>query len=483
MNTFVNSTMRTFILSLLATIIYDVMGADKTVMLIEFARHGTRVPFSSVVEKVPDWMKQYPLVEVTGVGLRQHYNLGKEIGVKFADLFDGIKYSDIYVRSTRIQRTIGSATAHLMGISDMFPFEPLPFLKDDHRAYPPYTSMDMNTMTFSTGLPNAYTPLPIYSASVDQEEFVHELSEGSCPVGYKRANELFNKMRDDLNKNQKFVDLTIEACKALGVNCESHGTKFDVMTEMSDFIGLDWRNNPNPILPRSHPLYGPIRRQIDLYCTYQMLDPVLKKVTSAPMLLEVLTRFQRKIKGTEFVPKYIYYSTHDTVLAPMLHTLEQLDAECYLKDVNNANNATYCGVFPDTAASVIFELFKNSTGYFMRFYYNLEKKKLWGKTEMTVEEFDTLLGQRIDRNYRNYCRTQPGPSPAPTPTPSTNSDGGIWKTLGVICIVLFVLQLFGGIGYYFYRKSQEGNKPSKPENTNSYLQVEDAMSSSREESP
>ena len=52
-----------------------------TLLVLEIARHGTRVSFSKIY--VPEWTKQIKPTYLTQIGLRQHYLLGKTMAKQF----------------------------------------------------------------------------------------------------------------------------------------------------------------------------------------------------------------------------------------------------------------------------------------------------------------------------------------------------------------------------------------------------------------
>ena len=111
---------------------------EKVVLVAEIIRHGARTPaeFSDIFE----WTKEFDSGELTPVGKRQHYILGKEIQARYKTLFEEEPFRNrhFFVRSTPFNRTIESAYSHMQGIlenrkTDKLPFEDV----TDGRMMPP----------------------------------------------------------------------------------------------------------------------------------------------------------------------------------------------------------------------------------------------------------------------------------------------------------------------------------------------------------
>lgn len=91
-------------------------STDDVVMIFELARHGSRAPVIKIGPK-SDWVTKAGLGELTNVGMRQRYNLGKNTAARYANLL-GTQFGaeDFIVISTNFNRTIMSAVSHVMGL-------------------------------------------------------------------------------------------------------------------------------------------------------------------------------------------------------------------------------------------------------------------------------------------------------------------------------------------------------------------------------
>ena len=131
-----------------------VLQKDQLIFAIDLIRHGDRTPIASIPKDPYYWPEG--LGELTPLGMRQEYELGKKCRRQYVDmqkLLPGTyRAGTLSVRSTDFNRTLDSASCFLMGL------------------YPPGTGPKMGESFFSANaLPHRFQPIPIHTAPKDND--------------------------------------------------------------------------------------------------------------------------------------------------------------------------------------------------------------------------------------------------------------------------------------------------------------------------
>lgn len=194
---------------LLLTITTALVTTQKTiksgdvVFVTELTRHGARAPLSDITEYIKrDWIQNYGKGELTGVGMRQHYYLGKNTATKYPELLaDLTNYEEYYIRSTNVNRTMMSAQSHIVGLrgNSAFTGDDLIWNNDDPKMLPPVDQLNfpIADIDFKTALPNGMLPFPVH---VPNELLDLKLGAdgASCPTNAKQMH------TDRLSSEAKF---------------------------------------------------------------------------------------------------------------------------------------------------------------------------------------------------------------------------------------------------------------------------------------
>ncbi|EGR29811.1 hypothetical protein IMG5_148380, partial [Ichthyophthirius multifiliis] len=123
-------------------------------------RHGARTPLGSWYDS-----KQQSQGELTSTGMRQHYNFGRQIREEYKDFLpQKYNHSQIYIRSTDVNRTYLSASSHLQGMFPEGTGELLPLNLLQNYTLPPFK----NAKSFfeegqMEALPHQIQVVPIHS--------------------------------------------------------------------------------------------------------------------------------------------------------------------------------------------------------------------------------------------------------------------------------------------------------------------------------
>ena len=155
---------------LLCLLILSPLADSKLEMVLEVFRHGAREPLDRPFDPA-DWTEFQG--ELTLAGMRQHYLLGKEMRKRYIEqtelLSQNFNHSELYVRSTDVNRTIMSVQSHLMGLYPLGSGSKFPNDYPLDRAIPPYQAKyDIQDLGFSV-LPGRYQPIPVHVVEKNED--------------------------------------------------------------------------------------------------------------------------------------------------------------------------------------------------------------------------------------------------------------------------------------------------------------------------
>lgn len=455
--------------------------AQQTKLLLEIARHGTRAPMATLLKA--DWMDGLAPSDLTPVGLRQHYYSGRQLVKQFEAFFNvSLSREEVWVRSSLRQRTILSANAHLTGVLPSFPFAKMPFEQaDDPRITPPWVSMDMKQIKFEAATPTGYNPTAIYTFSKEDEEMLIPLSAETCPRGKKAASDITEKYKQELAASPGFTSMLDEAAKRLGVDLSKEKDKFDACEKIADFVAHDYLNNPKPILDKADPLFPRLIRCLDTTNVINYLDPNLHKLSISVLLKDVLTKIKAKAEGKDSPLRYGFYSTHDSVLAPILMAAGVIDAQCYFDDLKKGIYSPKCGVAPQSAASILFELRSKAgekEGLEVLFYYDFKPVQLCGGPSCSLEQLEKFVQDHTVDDHRLQCRGAAPPEPEQKKPQPAVEKSSVWRMVFYVLSAVFAVELLGIlIMVMCKRRLQVYDKQDKKQSLNDseYVEVEDVI--------
>lgn len=164
-----------------------VFAADTLIFALDIIRHGDRSPLITL----PMVNYQWPdgLGQLTAEGMQQEYELGMKFRERYVEqthlLPEHYERGTMYARATGFDRTLMSAESLLMGL------------------YPPGTGPSV-TETALPALPNAFQPIPIFSAPIKYDEVIlqdvnHEERE-KLMEQYVYSTKEWQQKNDELKK-------------------------------------------------------------------------------------------------------------------------------------------------------------------------------------------------------------------------------------------------------------------------------------------
>ena len=385
-------------------------------LVIHLFRHGARAPLHETY--APDWLP-YQLGELTSVGMREHYLIGKALVDEYPDIL-GQPYnlSKIYLRSSELARSIDSATSQLYGVyegrgpalnaNSSYPSE---------RAFPPFESATINNtnknLSNSQAIPGGFIPI---AANTTTDEGGVTLLEPTQVCFNLIDNILENVLGDEAFQLWEDLAPTRQALKNAGLdinNPYSLGTLGDAM--VCDYY--DGRPLPGNIDPDSE-VYLNVTFARNWYFTQALWGAQQQRqLLSVPLYSYIFDYFDRKAAGsTDF--EFMFLSTAETNLIDLLATLNILTPDClmdnYQAELSGGDKPHPNCNYTEFASSVILEFYNNSGSPTVIFKYNNVPIPVCSdNVECSYSDFKNLISQNTNGytpdDYQRDClgRTLP----------------------------------------------------------------------------
>jgi hypothetical protein len=326
---------------LLATALAEV------VFVVETCRHGARAPLDVYAWDQGDWTQG--LGELTPEGMRMHYLNGVEFRSRYSGSLLSENYfsNEIYVRSTDVNRTIMSAQSQLEGL---YPYGPTVNSSQVAGAVPPLTVQNVSVIQAKLGLAaiqGQYQPIPIHVVAQEYDTLLLGYKSNVCPI--------FAQISAQVQSSADY--LAREAAYNSGLKAQVESV-FN-MTNV-DFCDAGWLADavicdiaagvpaPSGLTPD---LLSQLS-EIDSYCNSYFFTELGAKLASSEFFKAVITNFDLRITGSTNL-RFAFYSAHDTTVAGFLSGLRLFN-----------------GVNPPFASTILFELHKIGSIYFVTVIYN-----------------------------------------------------------------------------------------------------------------
>lgn len=281
-------------------------------------RHGDRTPIDPYPTdpwKDPShWSTGWG--QLTNAGKMRHLQLGKWLRNRYSSILSKTyTNSEIYVRSTDVDRTLMSAESNLAGL------------------YPP-TGKDVWDPAIQ------WQPIPVHTVPETMDEVL--AAKKSCPA-FDYALKKY-KQSDEFAQYNKSLEPLYEYMTAHA------GRKVDSLTsaqniysclhieELNNFTLPEWTKQVYP---------EPLRSISAKSFATKTNTPILARLKTGPLIKEMLKRFRSKADNTLKPNRSVWiYSAHDTTVASVLNTLRLFDG------LHN----------PPFTACILLELYKNVSG-------------------------------------------------------------------------------------------------------------------------
>lgn len=334
-------------------------------------RHGDRTP----VEPYPTdpWRNQslWPVKfgELTNIGKMQHYEFGKFLRQRYSHLLSSdFDPSQIYVRSTDVDRTLMSAQANLAGL------------------YPPSGNSVWNSDLM-------WQPIPVHTVPAADDEVL--AMEKPCPA-YDKEYAKLTSSKDFVERLNKYQSLMEYLSAYTGMKVKTY---YDI-EEIYNVLYIE--SLYNFTLPKwTESVYPDKMREPSCYSfTTPTGTPLLSRLKVGPVLKDISTHLVKAMNAEGGKHRKLQmYSAHDLNIGSVLHALGLYDGNC-----------------PCYTSAVFFELIidnSTSTHYVKISYRNsteiVEPVVLdipYCGTKCPVDRFMKLYENIINVNWDYECGTQ-----------------------------------------------------------------------------
>jgi hypothetical protein len=300
---------------------------DKLVFTSILYRHGDRAPIEVFpTDPVPASFWYEGLQQLSQIGMRQHYHLGQFFYQRYAKelnsafLFNNYTRTQIYVRSTDVDRTLMSAQCQLAGL----------FMPNDEQK-------------FVSDLP--WQPIPIHTVPTGEDSLLRGY-DVDCPE--------YQKLHDDIPNTQEYKDVSKQYKDFFIFLAEKSGLSEVNMSNvwiLSDTAYVQYVHNKplswvnDTVLEKLRILSG--------YDFKFMFDSTEKSLLSCGRLVRsMIDEMNMKENGSCPEEKIHFYSAHDTTVA------------CLLSAFKSFNTTA-----PGYASAVLVELYKSTQSYYVKVWY------------------------------------------------------------------------------------------------------------------
>lgn len=328
--------------------------SSKLLFVAELCRHGDRTPlkeFPSDSLPVSHWPEG--VGQLTAIGQRAHYELGQRLRERYVDsgfLSSSYSASEIYVRSTDIDRTLMSAQSQLTGL-----YPPGTAKNDDVRVKFGQDSLHEN----EGGLPHLFQPIPIHTVANSNDMVL--LPGANCPRHHRIMEEKFAS--PEFNKKIKEeADFLRTVGRIAQVDDPDSFSIFDVESISDTWTVFAAHSVPLPD-GATPDVVSHAQNLSDWLLTFGNEGLEVHRLRAGLILNTVLEHMgiaALKEKGQlpplskEMAKKFLLLSAHDTTLAATLAALRVFD-----------------GIYPPYNSTIIWELHQSSNGtLFVRVEYN-----------------------------------------------------------------------------------------------------------------
>lgn len=376
-------------------------------LIISLFRHGARREWTEMKKSsFPD--PNLGIGDLTQVGEKAHYLLGKELKKTYKDFFPKTYNKlNFEIYSSYSNRTLTSAVSQMMGLFEIGDGEEIE--NDIPKFYNPPFEQKIKRIENKNALPKKAQLIP---NKTDMDNIIFDTA-GACP----KLNKLEGKTSDKKNKNysKDFKPLY----KELQDNGYSSKEWFGVDEYDFSYANLicDW------IFTRKFGIKDFIISDNLLeQCSYNLYlndfarfdDPRVLKTTNHKLLelmLEKLEMF-KKNKNENIDLRAVFMSGHDDNVASFLLLLKPKNAQCLLDQYKRKFNKNYktngdkneCFYDMAYTSNVIIELSEKNSELFINIRFNGQYVKLSeSSNEMKYEDFLNLLKENRDNEFYNNC--------------------------------------------------------------------------------
>lgn len=402
-------------------LIQRITAESELVMLVELFRHGARRELDNFppLRSIPSLSEIYPdpftgKGDLSAVGFRAHYLLGKAIRKKYKDFLpDQYRPDNLQVYASNRNRTIESANSQLLGLYDFGSGYDIDV--DKKELYqPPIKDFDIEFEGLSA-LPKKMQLVPVQTPdNISNWMFG---ADTDCPNVKSNMNLSFNTIVDKYNSTftplyNVLVKNNFDPRYYLD---KDHYDLKDAM-KICDYIFTNIWNNINFKFEAELQEHCEVVLNLQLFARFSSED--VRKVYLSKIMTKIKQTLKDKSEGKLDALKFLMLSGHDSNVSAFFNVFRPNNYECIINEYKNKYESDgsikkdwvkdeSCIDKIRFTANIIIELRKNvdSKEFFVRLLYNNKEMAILenGKAEQPLDEFFSIFGQFELDDYEESC--------------------------------------------------------------------------------
>ncbi len=419
--------MAIFKLALLSLLLAEFLSAASTSrnvkMLIEIFRHGARremaeMPLSSRQSELQYPDPEWGLMDLTIVGMREHYNLGRQIRKAYADLLPtSFDHTKIRLIASSTNRTILSAESQLMGMFDLGSGGKIDY---DNKNYyqPPIANFDIPYDDGQSSLPKKFSSIPIANPSMEHNYIFSASNTLACPKFGLEMKDLRKKM---IQKYENDFQSVYALLTSNGFDPQRYGKQdkytYDLALNVCDYVISNSWNNPDFHVSRI------LLSQCQAFVTFDLFGYFFTDKAHIIFISKLNERigkiFDDYAKNVDRQASLVLLSGHDTTISAFLNNFFPENSQCilnaYRRGIYDAGDQQYYGRNPISGcidrihytANIFLELYSvgDSQDLYVSMKYNNVELPFHGyeDRDMPLSTFQDILRKHTDNNWDESC--------------------------------------------------------------------------------
>lgn len=396
-------------------------SAHETEFLLTIFRHGARREARGLqlFDSYPDEFTG--VGDLTPVGARQMYLLGKAIRAKYEKLFSKIVFpSQISMPSSCYNRTVTSGASELFGLFDLGSGGSVES-EDKSLLLPPIKGFDFEFPDGNAALPGRANLFPMEVFS-NFESYVFLPDNEVVCKGMREARKL--KFKEMISKDSRYFEPLWKALTKAGFKPEDHSKEkkkeWDLVIgfELCDLIISRAWNDPSYEVDES------LRTQclyLHTYFNFRLLSDAYQPLVAQKINESVIAALKDFRDDRSGPLKALFFSGHDTNFSMFLLNFYPKNHECvrerYLKrfgpDVISGTQETVddqpCIEIASYSANVILDVYRENDKLWVELLVNNERLPVdsTGKN-LSLDAFIRSLEARTTSQWEDFCYVDRG---------------------------------------------------------------------------
>jgi hypothetical protein len=444
------------------------LRADRKVhLVIEIARHGARKEMGNP-ELFGDPDPTFDFGDLTPTGMRQHYNLGRQLYKTYRELFvKDSNFPRVEILASNVNRTIVSAQSQILGIMDLgsgprFNTTAGPY------SQPPIKGFNFKYLFGDGALPYYLKLIGIQNSSPENNSMFQPAGASICPLLHNKVKSNFQDM---VTQYSQFFLPLYAALNAEGFKPSKENDLKSALKVCDIIISNSWSDEDFP--PVSKNLMDQCLSAGAFRHTKEFMTAEVHSTYVTPLnrkLIDILNDFR---SGKNSERSFVMMLGHDGNIGSMILNFFPNNADCilnryqqgvYASDSNTPSkyydSESNCIDRVKFTANFVIELYTkdNDSNFFIAVKYsNKELNIINGRQgDVTFDEFIDLLNLKIDKNFSDNCSSG---------GPEKYTDPIGWLVMVTSSLIIFILLVF------CWLKANSTKKKSSDSDYHQYIDV------------